>query len=186
MPAVARKNFRVTKPKTQYPHLPNARLTTRERGNDFQGWAISRNGCSRVVDGETLAGCGVIARSPHGRIDVMFGFVVTPEAHLTFSGARTDSNNTQQHVPELTPTTPNKNSQMTPMIEALSFLGPFGPVARDMDSRIFYDSKHAVVVCLGMIPHTCSPCVCVSAVDVVRPTQVTANHALVHGHIGDC
>ena len=55
---------------------------------------------------------------------------------LLFTGARTDSNNTQQQVPELTPTTPNKNSQMTAMIEALSFLGPFGPVVRDMDSCI--------------------------------------------------
>ena len=38
---------------------------------------------------------------------------------------------------------------MTAMIEALSFLGPRGPVARDMDSCIYYDSKHAAGVCLG-------------------------------------
>ena len=41
-------------------------------------------------------------------------------------------------VPELTPTT-------------LSFLGFRGPVARDMDSCISYDSKHAAGVCLGTI-----------------------------------
>ena len=40
---------------------------------------------------------------------------------------------------------------MTAMIEAFSFLGPRGPVARDMDSCIYYDSKHAAGVCLGTI-----------------------------------
>ena len=57
----------------------------------------------------------MISRSPHGRIDVMFGAVVTTEAHLAFSGARAHSNNT---------------AEMTAMVEALSFLGPHGPVAR--------------------------------------------------------
>ena len=50
---------------------------------------------------------GVISRSPHGRIDVMFGPVIITEAHLAFSGARTHSNNT---------------AEMTAMVEALSFL----------------------------------------------------------------
>ena len=54
-------------------------------------------------------------------------------------------------VPELTPTTPNKNSQMTAVIEALSFLGPRGHVARDMDSCICYDSKHVAGVCQGTV-----------------------------------
>ena len=44
----------------------------------------------------------------------MFG-VVTSEVHLAFSGARTHSNNT---------------AEMTAMVEALSFLGPHGPVAQ--------------------------------------------------------
>ena len=43
---------------------------------------------------ETSAGWGIIARSPHGRIDIMFGPVITTEAHPAFSGARTHSNNT--------------------------------------------------------------------------------------------
>ena len=90
---------------------------------------------------ETLAWWGAIARSPHGRIVVMFGPVVTTEAHLAFSGARTHSNNT---------------AKMTAMVEALSFLGPRGPVARDSNSCIYYDFKHAAGVCLGTIqaPHT--------------------------------
>ena len=37
MPAVPRRNFRLPKSKARYPHLPNVRITTRERGNDFQG-----------------------------------------------------------------------------------------------------------------------------------------------------
>ena len=53
MPAVPRLNFRLPKPKARYPHLPNVRTTTRERGNDFQVWAIFTDGGTRLVDGET-------------------------------------------------------------------------------------------------------------------------------------
>ena len=71
------------------------------------------------MNGETLAGWGVSARSSHERIDIMFGSVITTEAHPAFSGARTHSNNT---------------AEMTAMVEAVSFLGPCGPVARDANS----------------------------------------------------
>ena len=81
---VPHQNFRLPKPKSRYPYLPNARSKTRERGNDYRGWAISTDGGTRVVDGETLAGWVVISRSLHGRIDVMFGPVVTTDAHLAF------------------------------------------------------------------------------------------------------
>ena len=37
------------------------------------------------------------------------------------------------------------------MIEALSFLGPRGPVTPDEQSRIDYDSMHAAGICLGTI-----------------------------------
>ena len=116
MPAVPHRNFRLPQLKARYPSLPHARSITRERGNDYRGWAIYTDGGTRVVDGETLAGWGVISRSPHGRIDVMIGPVVTNEAHLAFTGARAHSNNT---------------AEMTAMIEALSFLGPHDPVAWD-------------------------------------------------------
>ena len=66
----------------------------------------------------------------------MFGPVITMEAHLAFSDARTHSNNT---------------AEMTAMIEALSFLGPRGPVARDANSCIYCDSKHAAGVCWSTI-----------------------------------
>ena len=131
MPAVPRLNFRLPKSKARYPHLSNVRTTTRERGNDFQGWGTYTDGCPRHVDGETLAGWCVIARSPHGRIVVLFGPVITAEDRLAFSGARTHSNNT---------------TEMTAMIEALSFLGPRGLVARDANSCNYYDSKHAAGV----------------------------------------
>ena len=95
-----------------------------------------KDGGTRIVDGETLAGWGVVSRSPHGRIDVMFGPVVTTEAHVGFSFAKIHSNNT---------------AEMTAVIEALSFLGPRGPVTRDEQSCIFYDSMHAAGICLGTI-----------------------------------
>ena len=66
----------------------------------------------------------------------MFGLVITTEAHLAFSCARTHSKNT---------------AEMTAMIEALSFFWPRGPVARDMGSCILHDSKHAAGLCLGTI-----------------------------------
>ena len=37
------------------------------------------------------------------------------------------------------------------MIEALSFLGPRGPLARDEQSCIYYDSLHAAGLCLSTI-----------------------------------
>ena len=58
--------------KARYPHLPNARTTTRERGNDFQGWAIYTDGGTRLSDGETLAGWGAVARSLLGRKNRVF------------------------------------------------------------------------------------------------------------------
>ena len=116
VPGVLHHTFRLPKPKSRYPYLPNDRSITRELGNDYHGWAIYTDDGIRVVDGETVAGWGVISRSPRGRIYVMFGPVITTEAHLAFSGARTHSNNT---------------AKMTAMFEALSFLGPRGLVTHD-------------------------------------------------------
>ena len=81
IPDVPHQNFGQPKPKSRYPYLPNARSITRERSNDYRRWAIHPDGGTRVVDGVTLVGWCVISRSPHGRIDVMFGPVVTTEAH---------------------------------------------------------------------------------------------------------
>ena len=44
MLAVPRLNFHLPKPKARYLNLPNVRITTRERGHDFQGWAIKTDG----------------------------------------------------------------------------------------------------------------------------------------------
>ena len=40
---------------------------------------------------------------------------------------------------------------MTAMIDAQSFLGPCGRIARDANLYIYQDSKHAADVCLGTI-----------------------------------
>ena len=135
-PGVPHLSFRLPRPKSRYPFLPNDRSLSKELGHDYHGWAFCTDGGTGVVDGETVAGWGVISRSPRGRIYVMFGPVIAAEAHLAFSGARTHSNNT---------------AEMTAMIEALSFLGPRGPVTPDEQSRIFYDSMHAAGICVGTI-----------------------------------
>ena len=121
-PGVPHHSFRLPRPKSRYPFLPNDLSLSKELGHDYHGWATYTEGGTRVVDGETVAGWGVITRSSRGRIYVMFGPVITTEAHLAFSGARTHSNNI---------------AEMTAMIEALSFLGPRGPVTPDEQSRIF-------------------------------------------------
>ena len=121
------------------------------------------------MDGETSAGWGVIARSLHGRIDIVFGPVITTEAHPAFSGARTHSNNT---------------AELSAMIEALSFLGPRGPVARDMNSCVCYDSKHAVGVCFGTVQartHVQLALACQqSMLSAQQRLRLTMQH--VHGH----
>ena len=74
----------------------------------------------------------------------MFGLVVTTEVHLAFSGARTHSNNT---------------AKMTATIEAFSFLGPRGPVTRDVQSCIYHDSMLAAgmfVWAQSKLVHMCS------------------------------
>ena len=68
-----------------------------------------------------IARWGAVARSLHGKIDIMFGPVITTEAHLALACARTHSNNT---------------AEMSAMIEALFFLGPHDPVARDANSCV--------------------------------------------------
>ena len=176
-PGVPHHSFRLPKPKSRYPYLPNDRSITRARGNDYRGWAIYTDGGTRVVDGETLAGWCVISRSLHGRVDVMFGPVVTTEAHLAFSGGRTLSNNT---------------AEMTAMIEALSFLGLHGPVARDEQSCIYDDSLHAAGICLGTIQartHLQLALACQqSMIFAQRKLRLTMQHVYVHsGNLGnDC
>ena len=56
--AVQSQKFRLPAAKAGYPHLPNVRTATRERGNDFQGWSIYTHGSTPIADGETLARWG--------------------------------------------------------------------------------------------------------------------------------
>ena len=55
-PAVQNQRFRLPSANARYPHLPCVRTTTREKGNDFHGWAIYTDGGTRLADGETLDG----------------------------------------------------------------------------------------------------------------------------------
>ena len=102
----------------------------------------------------------------------MFGPVVSTEAHLAFSGARTHSSNT---------------AEMTAMIEALSFLGPHGPVAQDEQSCIYFDSLHAAGICLGTIQartHVQLGLECQrSMIFAQRKLRLTMQH--VYGHSGN-
>ena len=131
MPSILRQNLRLPKPKARHPHLPNARSTTRERGNDFRGWAIYTDGGTRVVNGETFAGW--VSLHDLSVEELMSCLVLLSPPRLILP--RTHSNNT---------------AEMSAMIEALSFLGPRCPIARDVESCIYYDSKHAAGVCLAL------------------------------------
>ena len=55
---------------------PNIRTTTREKGNDFQGWAVQTDGRTCVSEGETTAGWGAVA-APGGKLFITFGVVLT-------------------------------------------------------------------------------------------------------------
>ena len=137
IPTALHSKFPLPAAIARYLYLPNARATARERGNDFQGWAIHTDGGTRSADGKTLAGWSAVARSHHGRIHVMFGPVVTTERPSC--------------VLRCQDRTANNIAEKSAIIEALSFLGPHGLVARDACSCVFYDSKHAAGVCLGTI-----------------------------------
>ena len=52
--------------------------------DDYLPHTIYTEGGTRVSEGETSAGCGAVARSPDGRLYVMFGPVITTEAHLAY------------------------------------------------------------------------------------------------------
>ena len=130
MPAVLSLRFRLPSAKARYPHLSIVRTTTRDGGNDFQDGTIYTDGSTR------FAGRSAVTRSHHGRMVVLCGPVITTEAHLAFTGARTHSNNT---------------AEMTAMIEGPVLSWPHGPVARDANSCFFHDSNHAAGICLGTV-----------------------------------
>ena len=96
MPAAPRLNFRLPKPKARYPHHPNIRTTSRERSNDFQGWAIFSDGSTRHVNGETLPGWCYRSISPW------------KNSCYVWSGHHHRGSSCFLQVPELTPTTPLK------------------------------------------------------------------------------
>ena len=120
LPSAPHHTFRLPKPKSGYSYFPNDRSITRELGNDYHGWSIFSDGGTRVVGGEIFAGWSVISLMG-ASLSCLVPWL-PPRLHLVFSGARSHSNNT---------------AEMTAMFEALSFLGPRGPINDDEQSRIF-------------------------------------------------
>ena len=174
-PGVPRHTFRLPKPKSRYPLLPMIVPLQKNLAMIIMGGLSYTDGGTRVVDGEILAGWGVISRSPRGRIFVLFGPVITTEAHLAFSGARAHSNNT---------------AETTAMIEALSFLGPHGTVTYDELSRIYYDSMHAACICLGTVQARTQVQLALacqqSLIHAQRRLRLTMQHVIGHsGHLGN-
>ena len=94
--AVPRLDFRLPKFKARYPHLLDIRNTTRERGNDFQGWTIYIDGSIRIVDGETSVGWGAVLSLTPSMEEKMSCLVrlSPPRVHLAVAGARIHCNNT--------------------------------------------------------------------------------------------
>ena len=133
MPVVASQKFRLPCAKARYPHLSNARTAARKRGNDFQGWAVYTDGGTRLADGETLAGVGVLSHDP--AMEGLHG-MFAPSHHGRSSSC----------IGRCQYSLPTNTAEMTAMSEALSFLGPHGPFARDANSCVFVDSKHAAGV----------------------------------------
>ena len=68
---------------------------------------------------------------------------------------------------------------MIAMIEALSFLGPHGPVAWDEQSCIYFDYLHAAGLLLGHDPgsYACATGTRMSTIHDFRSTQTSAHHA---------
>ena len=92
--------------------------------------------------------------------------------HLASAGARTHSYNT---------------AEMTAMIEALAFLGPRVPVAREEQSCFYCGSLHAAGICLGTIQartHVQLGLACQrSMIFAQRKLRLTMQH--VYGHSGN-
>ena len=81
----------------------------------------------------------------------------------------------------------NNTAEITAMIEALSFLGPHGPVARHEQSCIYCDSQHAAGVCMGTIQartHVQLALACKrSMLRAQHRLRLTMHH--VYGHTGN-
>ena len=132
---VLHQKFRLSAPNARYPSLHHSRTTTREKGNDFQGWAICTEGGTRSAEGETSAGWGVVARSPHGRLHIMFVPVITTDAPLAFAEARLPTTLLNTRV----------------LLRRFPSLGAMARLPVIHIRVFFYGSKHAASICLGTV-----------------------------------
>ena len=68
IPVVPSQKFRLPAAKARYPHLPNIRTTTRDKGNDFQGWAIYTDGGTRLAGGVGMRSSRQVAYTGKGNV----------------------------------------------------------------------------------------------------------------------
>ena len=162
MSAVPRHKFRLLLPRRDIRISPTLVPQHVKEAMTFRDALSSLMGCTRLADGETLAGWGAVARSLHGRIDIMFGPVITTEAHLAL-------------VPESTPTTPLK---CRPWLRPSPFLDPMVqlPVMR---TRVSFMTPNMLPVFAQarFRPHACT------AAERQHRPRFTMQH--VYGHTGN-
>ena len=154
-PGVPHHTFRLPKPKSRYPYFPNGRSITSELGNDYHGWATYTDGGTRVVDGETLAGwCDFPIPSWAHQCHVWCCHYHRGSPCFLWC-----QNSLQQH-------------RCNDMIEALSFLGPHGPVTYDEQSSYLL---RFCACCWYLFGHcsssySCAACTCMSTISYPCPT----------------
>ena len=103
-------------------YQPNIRTNARQSDDDYKGWPFFTHGGTHKDDGATVAGLRAIARSPHGVRYIMFGPVITAEAHVANARAKQHKNNT---------------AELSGIIESLWFLSSIGHVPRGSQAFFF-------------------------------------------------
>ena len=99
----------------------------------------------------------------------MFGPAITTEVHHAYARARLHTNST---------------AELSSAIDALSFLRPTSPVARDSHACIFNDSKHAAKICMGMIQSRTNVLVGLTSQRLLQAQlrlRITMQHIYSHG-----
>ena len=92
---------------------------------------------------------------PHGRLYIIFGPVITTEAHLEFAGAMLHSNNTAE-------------------------LLEYRWVARDSQACIFFESWHAASICLGTVQSQANVPLRLACQRLLLQTQLRLRFAVQH------
>ena len=76
----------------------------------------------------------------------------------------------------------NNTTELSSIIEALSFLEPHGPVARDSQACIFHDCRHAASICLGTVQSRANVPLGLTWQRLLLQTQLRLRFTLQHVH----